>query len=30
MNKPPEKTIEYIPEITDELNDIIDYELCNI
>jgi hypothetical protein len=30
MNKPPEKTIEYIPEIDDELNDIIDYELCNI
>lgn len=30
MNKPPEKTIEYIPEINDELNDIIDYELCNI
>lgn len=30
MNKPPEKTIEYIPDIDDELNDIIDYELCNI
>lgn len=30
MNKPPEKTIEYVPDINDELNDIIDYELCNI
>lgn len=30
MNKPPEKIIEYVPEINDELNDIIDFELCNI
>lgn len=30
MNKPPEKTIEYNPDINDELNDIIDYEICNI
>ena len=30
MNKPPEKIIEYIPDMNDELNDIIDYELCNI
>lgn len=30
MNKLPEKIIEYVPEINEELNDIIDYELCNI
>jgi hypothetical protein len=28
MNKPPEKTIEYIPNVDDEKEYIIEYELC--
>jgi hypothetical protein len=30
MNKPPEKTIEYIPNVDDEKEYIIEYELCQL
>ncbi len=30
MNKPPEKTIEYVPNIDDEKEYVIEYELCQL